>query len=330
MRNKVRFLVLVVGLVIGWNCMAGSLGATVYRYQDLTLQGFPSGVGISAINDAGQIVGNTTTTQAYFWDAVKGLTLLQSLGGASSQAYGINKQGQIVGEAQTGTAVWHACLWTDPSQAPTNLGVGVAATAINDNGLIIGNSHLQGFKWTTPGPWVALGTEGDFAEDLNNAGQIVGCKKNDQLIEQGCIWEPDGSVTFLADATYALFINNQGNVVGIGPNGLGGLTNFYWDHQTGNQLIIGIATHAQSFNDDNQAIAFDSLFGFDRYLWSPTQMLWVEDITKLVVNLPQGVTITKISHLSPKGSILGTDSQGHLCLLTPIPALPGLSLLLMN
>ena len=120
-----RFCLLMAVVCLAVFCLAGNLGATVYRYQDLTPSGVPAGVTyyVQAINDAKQIVGyykqnigGKYVDQAFLWDPVKGSALLQSLGtNTNSYAYGINKQGQIVGMSDTGftpgTVTYHACLW---------------------------------------------------------------------------------------------------------------------------------------------------------------------------------------------------------------------------
>ena len=99
------------------------------------------------INNAGVIVGTAQTAdsngKAFRWE--NGLmTNLGTLGGSSSGAFGINSSGQIVGEARDASQTNHAFLWQDGVMIDLNslvTGTGwtlMNATAINDNGWIIG------------------------------------------------------------------------------------------------------------------------------------------------------------------------------------------------
>ena len=85
MRNRVSWIMAVVCLTIF--CLAGSLGAVVYRYQDLNLQGLTfSGrapASITAINDSAWIVGNyhnsgSNNDQPFVWRPGLGRTNLQN------------------------------------------------------------------------------------------------------------------------------------------------------------------------------------------------------------------------------------------------------------
>jgi probable HAF family extracellular repeat protein len=54
---------------------------------------------------------------------------LGTLGGDSSYAFGINNNGQIVGNSKTASGEWHVFLWENG--AMTDLGQGFNAQAIN-------------------------------------------------------------------------------------------------------------------------------------------------------------------------------------------------------
>jgi probable HAF family extracellular repeat protein len=64
------------------------------------------------------------------------ITDLGTLGGPGSVAYAINDADQVVGEASTSTGV-AAFIWQNGKM--TNLGVDFIASAINNNGVIVGN-----------------------------------------------------------------------------------------------------------------------------------------------------------------------------------------------
>jgi probable HAF family extracellular repeat protein len=357
--NK-RVCLMMAAVCLAVFCLAGSVEAALYKYQDINpAGGIPSGVTYytEAINDVKQVTGyyqnnnvSPVVHGAFIWDPVKGWTLLQSLGGTNSYAHAINQQGQIVGQAQTSSGANHACEWTDPSQAPTDLGLlagytGSVAHAINDSGMVVGASlgtHPHACKWTAPQQPVDLGTLGgsnSFANGINNAGQIVGNARNAQGNSRACLWNvgqttPQDLAVSLPNSCTAYAINNQGNVMGQNPvTGLGFGNAFFWNHQTGEVKNIsgGYDSMAVGLSDANQVIAWgEAMSGFFPVIyWTPAS--GSQDLNKLVVNLPQGVTISGVSDISHKhGYIIGTDSQGHPCLLTPIASLAGLNLLLMD
>ena len=368
---KKRVCLMMAAVCLAVFGLAGNSGAALYRYQDRTPTGIPTGVTvyITSINDAKQIVGyysqnisGTYYYQAFFWDPVKGPTLLQSLGtNTNSYAYGINKQGQIVGQSVNIMGFSHACLWSNPSQFPTDLNGtdgdpnSSCAYAINDNGLMVGfyggysSTPKHAYKWTGPMPigGTDLGTLGgstSSATGVNNAGQIAGWANNVQGHPRNCLWNagqltPQDLSASLADNiySYTCYINNQGNVVGNGMLGLGFGNAFYWDHQT-QAVVQNIATQLYDswpggISDSNQVVGSGEVMGFPGIppfvFWNPTN--GTQNLNKLVVNLPQGVTITSLSAISPKGYIVGFDSQGHACLLTPVVASPAaVDLLLLD
>ncbi len=166
------------------------------------------------INNNGQVVGWTAYNSiysgpkaAFLWDPVNGMTDLGTLGGLSSQAFGINDAGQVVGTAKT--ADWEysdetsAFLWNpdSPNSATgtmTDLGRLVSdlyysyassATDINNAGQVAGWSYFTGsayitdaFLWNPDSPNAATGTMIDIGSigsasntiDINEVGHVVG------------------------------------------------------------------------------------------------------------------------------------------------------------
>jgi probable HAF family extracellular repeat protein len=354
MKHKLCLAIVVICLAAIFQI--GTLEAMQYKYQDLTPEALPLGETyyFSAINDSRQIVGyysvhNPTwgnIYQAFLWDPVKGRILLQSLGYRNSYAYGINNQGQIVGQVTQDIMTTKACLWNDPSIAPTALDdlpggyYGGWAAAINDNGLIVGaasNSSIsRACKWSPPSLQpVNLGTlaNNSSASGVNNAGQIVGSSVNGTGASRACIWDagqltPQDLATSLPNGSSADKINNQGNVSG-GTTKFGYPAGFYWDQLknvfyffSSPQFPVSLA----GLSDSNQVVGNGMTGPFS---WTPNGEQ--KDLNKLVVNLPKGVTISKVSAISPKkGYIVGTDSQGHVCLLTPVVASSANHLLLLE
>jgi probable HAF family extracellular repeat protein len=326
------------------------------------MHGFPNDPGdyVTALNDANQIAGYydapVPPNGAYFGDLVKEVFIwLQPLGGnyPNSKAYGINKLGQIVGSCSNSqNTVSVACVWTDPAKAPTVLSplpgyTSGYANAINDNGLIVGRSYnnatsQHACKWTLTAPdqpvdLGALGGAASTASGVNNAGQIVGWAFNTQGKQRACLWNPGQPAQDLAaslpDGCTAQFINNQGNVLGDNPfTGLGYGNAFYWNHQTGAVQVVAdnYDSYPVGLTDANLVLARGEsiMGGLPFFIWTPGD--GGQDLNKMIVNLPPGVTVTKVTLISPKGNILGVHSGGNSCLVTPIVALPGNNLLLLD
>lgn len=123
--------------------------------SDVTYLPIPGGGKAADINNNYLVVGTTgTTSQAYVLDYyLNVLTTLNLDGGSRGSANDINNNNQVVGSAQTldgSSLVYHAFLWDQSGgivdlndSAPTGW-VFTAATAINDNGDIVGYGTFNG------------------------------------------------------------------------------------------------------------------------------------------------------------------------------------------
>jgi probable HAF family extracellular repeat protein len=137
------------------------------------------------INDAGQVVGlsDTANGQSHAFSYQNGtMQDLGTLGGSTSNAFGVNNLGVIVGDAQTsGNAAQHAFVYQNGVMTDLgSLGGTSSATAINDNGMIVGNAQVGGHSHAaifSSGTVMDLGTLGGASAqvyDVNNLGWIVG------------------------------------------------------------------------------------------------------------------------------------------------------------
>jgi probable HAF family extracellular repeat protein len=136
-----------------------------------------------AINNAGQVVGNTrtlgdTAVHAFSWTSIGGLLDLGTLGGNNSNALFVNQTGLVVGYSQN----------------------------------VDGNDRA--FAWPSAGGMIELGTLGgtlSFPYDVNDAGQVVGRARNAAGEEHAVLWEmvntpagPDVQATPVDAATGAV------------------------------------------------------------------------------------------------------------------------------
>ena len=252
MRHKVWLIMAIVCLSI--LCLAGSLGATTYVYQDLTLQGLtlnPTGSNpdqINAVNDAGWIVGSYYDAgflvyRPFVWRPDLGRTTLPLGGGGGYMGYanGINNAGQIVGERYTSMSTLmphYPCMWPDPLQDPVDLYVfdstkNSNAFGINTGGFIAGESvfaysggYTRGAFWapnsqqTAAGGLLTLGGNTASGRSINNSKLIAGTAANASGQNRACLWVPMLPPQDLIPAPqggafgYGVAINDKWNVVG--------------------------------------------------------------------------------------------------------------------
>jgi probable HAF family extracellular repeat protein len=119
---------------------------------DLDAADVPSSEGV-AINEAGQVAGNSAPAPAAFnhaflWSRGRRIDL-GTLGGDFSSAAGINDHGAVVGQATTDAGRGRAFVWRHGVM--TDLGVladggenGSRASDINNHGWIVGGSDTAG------------------------------------------------------------------------------------------------------------------------------------------------------------------------------------------
>jgi probable HAF family extracellular repeat protein len=215
--------------------IVGTVDRTAYQWIDgqpisLRLAGTAT-----AINDAGEIVGDYWTGGAVGSGQDKPYLLsngvlfeLPTLGGSVNAASAINNRSDVVGYASVGnTLSTHAVLWRAQSirDLGTLGGMNSFASRVNDSGVIVGRAQAANgayylARWSTNGGPIESLMEGGSPTGLNNRGDIVG---NNIYTGVPFLYQ-DGTVTNLlqVDALHAagwtsfspLAINDRGWIVG--------------------------------------------------------------------------------------------------------------------
>ena len=216
------------------------------------------------------------STPAAFAQSTYWVTDLGSLGGESSSAYGINNNGEIVGDSWTTNGVEHAFLYTGGRMVDLGTLSGRAsdeshARGINNSTQVVGYSistnGSQAFLYSA-GTMIGLGPASAYSEaySINDSGQVVGYWYYGTFLYSG------GSMGNLGFSS-AKCINNNGQIVGwniIQPSPYGDLTHaFLYDVGTGLKdlgTLGGYASWAQAINTNGQVVGSSMI---DYIMYSP-------------------------------------------------------------
>lgn len=196
-----------------------SSGPRAYTIIDLgTLPG-GSRSGAWAINDLGEVVGNSDTSSSSYWHGFVytdgGLLDLNKNGGAYVQD--INNAGQVVGYVRSRASIYSDGSWTALSSQIN--GCCDYPLAVNDAGQVVGSVDGNSYFFWNSGVITYLDfLEGDFyagVVDLNNLGQVIG--RMGWPFQQGFLWSAQDGLTRLAAPgmwrTTPYDINDLGQIV---------------------------------------------------------------------------------------------------------------------
>ena len=224
-----------------------------------TLSGVPPSSIANTINDHGVVAGAMPVTggeHAFAWS--NGLVAdLGTLGGPYSQAFGINKRGDVVGESQPFGSVFPHAFLLPEGGAMADLGTlpGGAfsnAYAINHRGDVAGTSAVPGSQkhavlWqdgTISDLGTLPGTQNSDAIGINDRGSVVGISvgfigtfsirpflwRNGQMTDLSALpeladagftsWVLHGELVGAVDGEGpGIAINNRGQIAGVGIKG---------------------------------------------------------------------------------------------------------------
>ncbi|MBD8529668.1 MULTISPECIES: PKD domain-containing protein [unclassified Massilia] len=295
----------------------------------------------NALNELGQVAGTAATTDGTFhafrWSRPTGLVDLNPPGVGNATGLDINNKGQVAGTARftPPSPLSRAFRWS-PSTGMVDLGAlgpqsTSVATAINDAGTAVGWSDeasgprlTQVTKWPDGGggpiPLNDFPSIASVAEDINNAGQIVGSAAFDtRLSDQAFIWTQAGGLQGLGTEpsylSWADQVNEKGLVIGQLYSTPGDRNGFIWSRDDG---LLTVGTPLTDFSDtadvNNRGQVVGSLNGRG-YIWTRTSGF--VDLTSRVVGAPAGLTLFGGLVLNDSGTIVANTNAGTLVLLVP-------------
>lgn len=238
-----------------------------------------------AINDNHQIVGYTSSGEnsiACLFELTGqsvNITNLGTLEGCSSSlARSINDDGTIVGWLEYDAFNIRACTF-DKAGSPALIGSYnyCVASAINSDGTIVGkagnaSNAAMAYNFTSSS---SLASSNSSAMSINDLGVIVGSVQEGSFYK-AYIFGQEGNLAIGGNASYALSVNNNNQIVGNANIGAGIIHAFVFDETGGlDNTDLGalggtyssaasindagaIVGYAQITNGENRACLFDS------------------------------------------------------------------------
>ena len=218
------------------------------------------------------------------------VTVLPTLGGATTMAADINDGGQVVGWSNTSAGRTHAFLWTSGGgmqDLGTLGGFHSYAVGINNAGQVTGYADLTGsqtwhaFLWTPGTGMQDLGTlDGSvysYARAIDDEGRVIGLSSSATGAGRMFLWTPGGGMQDLAASTgipgQVIDFNNAGQLAGTARFGEEDHA-FLWTPGTGTRdlgSLGGEPTVALALNEAGWVVGRTSSGppSVRAFLWTP-------------------------------------------------------------
>ncbi len=186
------------------------------QYKIVALPLRPAG-----INASRQVVGKTDSNQAAWWTEQRGFHKLRLPEGLShAEAVSLNSAGDIVGLATNGDGSKRRAFLYAKGEVTLLPGEPSKAFAINDAGVIAGESPVHGKAGTRPVLWQKQATVdlgaccGGFASAINQHGQAVGQTYDPQGRYHAFLWDQKLGLRMIGprdEYSSAIAINDAGH-----------------------------------------------------------------------------------------------------------------------
>jgi probable HAF family extracellular repeat protein len=203
---------------------------------------------------------------------------LGGLGGARSEAFGINSRGAVAGVSRSQDGQADLPVLHDGSRLRSLNSRSGQASGINDSGVVVGTTydglgHARATTWDSDEERVlpTFGGADSYALAINNAGNIAGSAIDEHGAAHAFLSKSD-SLTDLGDlgggwsAAYAL--NDSMDVVGYSMTALGTFRAFRWTAESGMVAVAtfgGANSYAVGINAAGHFVgAADTAAGFTR------------------------------------------------------------------
>ena len=259
----------------------------------------------NAINDKGQIVGESTTANgekhAFLWE--NGVMKDLGVPGETSSAHGINSHGYIVGAISGKNVRGGAILWKNGGRQSLGdlgpSGSGSTAIAINDNGEVVGVS--SGLASSSGGVVRAVIWQSGVIHDIGTLGGLHSTANAINIGHQVVGWAE------IADQSTAAFFFDNGVMQDLGmlPGGVG---------------VPGSGSQAASVNDNGQVVglSLDSNGASRAVIWENGQII---DLNGAIPGVA-GVILTRARAINNQGQIVveqqeSASNSAKSFLLTP-------------
>jgi CSLREA domain-containing protein len=330
------------GQVTGWSSAVTSTNFKPFFYSNGTLTSLtPLGTGTNAlaiaISDSGRVVGYSELTpqgpngsftgqvHGFFSDNAGVLKEIGALGGSNSQAWGVNDNGAVVGQAQDASLQARPFLWRDTNndgvwQANEMINLGaIAGTtfgrgfSVSNNNIVVGNSTDGATGFVLATMW-----KDDNGNGIGDAGELRDLRN---------LGGSNANASGVNDNGY---VCGTSETTGLASNGLPLQRGFIWHDDNGNGVsdpgemknlgtLGGEFSSVLRMNQSNEIIGWSDAVGINTARAIRYKNNFMLDLNSAI---PQnsGWVLTEARGISDNGKITGygtINGTQHAYVLTP-------------